>query len=101
MILKRAELLPHVAFTVLKDHVGLEGEKLAAYAKRVADRIREVGDADYRPQIHLDVYGTLGELFGDRLDAMADYLGGLVESVKPYRLLIESPDRKSTRPNSS
>lgn len=91
MILKRAELLPHVAFTVLKDHVGLQGEKLAAYAERVADRIREVGDADYRPQIHLDVYGTLGELFGDRLDAMADYLSGLVESVKPYRLLIESP----------
>src|SRR3546814_7154268 len=60
--------------------------------------IREVGDADYRPGIHLDVYGTLGELFGDRLDAMADYLGGLVESVRPYRLLIESPIIARTQP---
>src|SRR3546814_8223746 len=52
--------------------------------------IREVGDADYRPGIHLDVYGTLGELFGDRLDAMADYLGGLVERSEEHTSELQS-----------
>jgi len=90
-ILKRAELLPHASFTVVKDHVGLEGEKLLAFAGYVAKRIRAIGDADYLPRIHLDVYGTLGELFGLKIEPLADYLGRLRDAAKPYGLLIESP----------
>ena len=91
MVLKRAALLPHAAFTVVADHVGARGEKLEAYARTLADRIRAIGAPDYRPRLHLDLYGTLGELFGDDLQAMASYLQGLAAIVQPYDLLIESP----------
>jgi methylaspartate ammonia-lyase len=91
MVLKRAALLPHAAFTVVADHVGQKGEKLEAYAHALASRIRTIAAPDYRPRLHLDLYGTLGELFGDDLQAMASYLRKLAAVVQPYDLLIESP----------
>ncbi len=91
VILKRPELLPHASFTVVKDHVGLRGEKLHAYALKVANRIKEIGDKDYHPRIHLDIYGTLGELFEMNLDRIADYIGTLSEAVSPFFFLLESP----------
>ena len=91
VILKRVELLPHASFTVVKDHVGLKGEKLMEFAARVAARVKQIGDPDYKPRIHLDVYGTLGELFEMKLEPMADYLGKLQAATAPYDLLVESP----------
>jgi methylaspartate ammonia-lyase len=90
MILKRVELLPHASFQQVERDIGLEGEKLIAYAGGIVRRIREIGDPDYRPRIHLDVYGTLGELFGDDVDAIARYLGELEAAVQPHELLLES-----------
>jgi methylaspartate ammonia-lyase len=90
-ILKRADLLPHASFTIVRDHVGLEGEKLLAFASQVSKRIKEIGDPDYKPRIHLDVYGTLGELFAEKLAPLADYLGRLAQAAQPYDLLVESP----------
>jgi methylaspartate ammonia-lyase len=90
IISKRIELLPHASFQVI-DHVGQHGEKLMAFAKTVASRIKEIGDADYVPRIHLDVYGTLGELFEMKLNPLADYLGRLRDAAAPYELLVESP----------
>ena len=90
VILKRVELLPHASFTLVEEHVGLKGEKLMAFAREVAKRIGEIGDADYRPRIHLDVYGTLGELFEMRLEPLADYIGELQRAAAPYELLVES-----------
>ena len=90
MILKRVELLPHASFQQVERDIGLEGEKLIAYAEGVVRRIREIGDPAYRPRIHLDVYGTIGELFGDDPDAIAAYLGRLEAAVRPHELLLES-----------
>jgi methylaspartate ammonia-lyase len=90
-ILKRIDLLPHASFTIVKDHVGLEGEKLLAFAASVSRRIQQIGDADYKPRIHLDVYGTLGELFAMKLEPLADYLGRLAQAAGPFGLLVESP----------
>jgi methylaspartate ammonia-lyase len=90
MILKRVELLPHASFQQVERDIGLQGEKLIAYADAVVRRIREIGDRDYRPRIHLDVYGTLGELFGADVDAIAGYLGRLEVAVEPHELLVES-----------
>lgn len=90
-ILKRIDLLPHASFTIVKDHVGLEGEKLLAFASSVSKRIKQIGDADYKPRIHLDVYGTLGELFAMKLEPLADYLGRLSQAAGPFHLLVESP----------
>jgi methylaspartate ammonia-lyase len=91
VILKRVELLPHASFQIVSEHVGLQGEKLAAFVRRVATRIREIGDADYRPRIHVDLYGTLGELFSMQIEPLADYLGALRKESGAYHLLVESP----------
>ena len=90
MILKRVELLPHASFQQVERDIGLEGEKLIAYASGIVERIRQIGDPDYRPRIHLDVYGTIGELFGGDIDAIAVYLGELEAAVRPHELLLES-----------
>ena len=90
MILKRVELLPHASFQQVERDIGLEGEKLIAYASGIVERIREIGDPDYRPRIHLDVYGTLGELFDGDVDAIAVYLGELEAAAQPHELLVES-----------
>src|SRR5262249_61937798 len=90
MILKRVELLPHASFQQVERDIGLEGEKLIAYASGIVERIREIGDSDYRPRIHLDVYGTIGELFGGDIDAIVVYLGELEAAVRPHELLLES-----------
>ena len=90
MILKRVELLPHASFQQVERDIGLKGEKLIAYAQGVVRRVREIGDPDYRPVIHLDVYGTIGEAFGDDIDAVARYLGELKAAVEPHDLLVES-----------
>jgi len=89
-ILKRPELLPHASFTTV-EHIGRAGEHLRAFADTVATRLRQIGGADYRPRIHLDVYGTLGELFGNNTDEIAAYLATIAETVKPYGFIIESP----------
>ena len=91
VILKRVELLPHASFQIVSEHVGLEGEKLAAFVRRVATRVKEIGDADYHPRIHVDLYGTLGELFSMDVGRLADYLGRLRQESGAYKLLVESP----------
>jgi methylaspartate ammonia-lyase len=90
VIMKRAAVLPHASFTLAKD-LGPNGEVLMEYARSISRRIQEVGAPDYRPRIHLDLYGTLGDLFGADLEGLADYLARLGEAVKPFDLLIESP----------
>jgi methylaspartate ammonia-lyase len=90
VIMKRAAVLPHASFTVASD-LGPQGEVLMNYAASIAKRILEVGAPDYKPQIHLDVYGTLGDLFGDDMEALADYLDRLSKAVAPFELLIETP----------
>jgi methylaspartate ammonia-lyase len=91
VILKRVELLPHASFQIVSEHVGLQGEKLMAFVRRVATRCREIGDADYNPRIHVDLYGTLGELFEMKIEPLADYLGQLRQESGSYKLLVESP----------
>jgi methylaspartate ammonia-lyase len=98
VILKRVELLPHASFQIVSEHVGLQGEKLAAFVRRVAGRVREIGAADYRPRIHVDLYGTLGELFSMQIEPLADYLGRLREESGSYHLLVESPMIAQTQP---
>src|ERR1700730_4087023 len=97
MILKRAELLPHAAFVDVERDVGLDVGKLLAYAQKVVDRVKEIGAPGYLPTIHLDVYGTLGELFALDIDRVAQFLGKIEETVKPHRLMIEAPVMMKSR----
>jgi len=91
VILKRVELLPHASFQIVSEHIGTQGEKLAAFVRRVASRCKEIGDPDYKPRIHVDLYGTLGELFEMDVARIGDYLGKLRQESGPYGLLVESP----------
>jgi methylaspartate ammonia-lyase len=91
VILKRVGLLPHGSFQIVSEHIGLQGEKLASFVRGVASRIAQIGDPDYSPRIHVDLYGTLGELFEMKVDAIAEYLGRLRNESGAYGLLVESP----------
>ncbi len=91
MILKRADVLPHTPFLSVRDHVGAKGEMLQAYVDRLAARINEIRDADYAPRIHIDLYGTLGELFDNDPTLIADYVADLGRRIAPFPLLVESP----------
>jgi len=91
VILKRVGLLPHGSFQIVSEHIGLQGEKLASFVRGVAARIKEIGDPDYSPRIHVDLYGTLGELFEMKVESIAEYLGRLRKESGAYQLLVESP----------
>jgi len=91
MILKQIALLPHASFQLVERDIGLSGEKLVNYARYLAKRILEIRDPGYEPRIHLDVYGTLGELFGDDLERLTDYIGTVAEAASPFEVLLESP----------
>jgi methylaspartate ammonia-lyase len=91
VILKGVELLPHATFQIVSEHVGTQGEKLAAFVRRVAARCKEIGAPDYNPRIHVDLYGTLGELFSMNIEPLAEYLGKLRQESGKYKLLVESP----------
>ncbi len=91
MILKRVDILPHGSFANLQNDLGPDGAKLLAYADWVSGRVQALGAADYHPTMHLDVYGTLGQLFGEDWDAMAGFIGRLVKASGPMPLYLETP----------
>ncbi len=93
MIIKGAAVLPHGLINHVRTKLGDKGELLLDYVvwlrKRILQlRLRE----DYDPVLHLDVYGTIGQLFGnDNYQAMADYLQALSQAASPFRLRVEGP----------
>jgi methylaspartate ammonia-lyase len=90
VIMKRAAVLPHASFTLARD-LGPNGDALLDYARSVARRVEEVGAPGYQPRLHFDVYGTIGDLFGDDADAVVSYLARLADAARPFELLIETP----------
>ncbi|HTJ98393.1 MAG TPA: methylaspartate ammonia-lyase [Bordetella sp.] len=90
MIIKKVAMMPHGSFTTARD-LGPGGSVMLNYAREVADRIKAIGATGYKPRIHLDVYGTLGDLFGDDMDAVCDFLGSVKAAVEPFDFLIETP----------
>lgn len=90
MIMKHVPILPHGSFTTAKD-LGPNGKVLVDYARSIAQRVLEVGDSDYRPRIHIDVYGTIGELFDGDVPRIADYLAEVARAAEPFELMIETP----------
>ena len=93
MIIKGAQVLPHALINNIDEKLGRKGEKLADYIAWLRDRILNNRlDARYAPVIHIDVYGTIGAIFGNNnYKAMADYIGELGRIAKPFKLRIEGP----------
>ena len=100
MIIKGAQVLPHALINNVDTKLGRDGQLLADYVAWLRDRIlTHRTDESYMPVLHMDVYGTIGQIFGNNnYAAMAEYIGKLGELAKPFHLRIEGPmDCDSTR----
>ncbi len=90
MILKGADVLPHALFNHISK-TGEKGEKLVEYVSWLKNRILEHGASDYRPDIHIDVYGMLGIVFDNDIEKIASYLGEIEKAASPLNVRIEGP----------
>ena len=93
MIIKGAQVLPHALINNVADKLGQNGEKLLDYVKWLRDRILTHRTSEaYNPILHIDVYGTIGQAFGNNnYEAMADYMAELEKAAAPLKLRIEGP----------
>ncbi len=90
MVLKEADVLPHGLINNVETRFGREGELLAEFVTWVRDRVITLRTRpDYEPVMHYDVYGTAGAAFDGDVERVADYLAGLGELAKPFRLRVE------------
>ncbi|MBN2557299.1 MAG: methylaspartate ammonia-lyase, partial [Clostridia bacterium] len=91
MIMKRAGSLPHGLINNIPEKLGYKGEKLVEYVEWLSARIKNLGGVGYDPVIHIDVYGTIGMIFGDDYSAMIDYFAKLKKAAGGFRFRLEGP----------
>ena len=92
MILKEVDALPHALINNVEDKLGRDGEKLREYLRWLVSRIKKLRRSNnYNPDIHIDVYGTIGLIFEANLERVADYLASLEKEVEDFNLYIEGP----------
>ncbi|WP_088188316.1 methylaspartate ammonia-lyase [Desulfosporosinus sp. FKA] len=90
-IIKRAGVLPHALINNVETKLGVNGELLLDYVTWLRNRILAIGGDDYRPVLHIDVYGTIGIAFKDDTQKMAEYFAKLEKAAAPLHLRIEGP----------
>jgi methylaspartate ammonia-lyase len=95
-ILKRADVLPH-GLIKTKDDIGPCGETLVQYAQWIRYRIQRLADSAYQPDIHFDVYGSLGREFRNDVARIVKFILKLEGAVHPYSLQIEGPVEMESR----
>jgi methylaspartate ammonia-lyase len=83
--------LPHGLINNVELKLGRRGELLLEYTTWLINRIKQLAGEDYRPVLHLDVYGTLGLAFENDLEEIAEYIGQLEKVAAPYKLRVEGP----------
>ena len=92
MILKGVDALPHALINTVDEKLGRDGSKLKEYLRWLARRIEALRmETGYAPSIHVDVYGTIGQIFGDDPIRVADYVAGLEADAAPFALYVEGP----------
>jgi methylaspartate ammonia-lyase len=89
MIARRVASLPHALVDDIPRQLGEDGVELIRYVRWLTGRIRELGRAEYRPTIHLDVHGALGQI-SENLGRVLGHLQTLEKAAKPYPLRVES-----------
>jgi len=91
MIIKGVDTLPHGLINS-PEKLGEHGESLSLYIMWLKDRIDSNNrSSTYRPNIHIDVYGTIGNMFDQNPIEIAEYLNHLQELCGGYQLYIEGP----------
>lgn len=93
MILKEAPILPHGLINEVKTKLGEDGGLLLEYIVWMKERVQKQRHSKtYAPVFHLDVYGTIGQIFGAKnYEAMVAYFKKLEKAAAPFRLRIEGP----------
>ena len=92
MLLKGVDALPHGLINNVPEKLGYRGEKLEEYVRWLVARVEKLRTRpDYRPVLHIDVYGTIGLIFDQDALRVADYLVGLEKAAGPLELYIEGP----------
>lgn len=92
MIIKQADVLPHGLINNVPDKLGADGGKLLDYVAWLHNRIEQYRPhPDYHPALHIDVYGTIGLIFGNDTGKMAEYIARLGRAAAPFQLRIEGP----------
>lgn len=90
MLLKRVPILPHGLINT-RELVGPGGQALVDYVRWIRGRLDSLGDPDYIPTLHLDVYGMVGVEAGGSIARTADILMRIEDAAEPNRLRIEHP----------
>lgn len=92
MIIKGACVLPHGLINNVETKLGKKGEILLEYVKWLKNRVEELKpDDNYRPVLHIDVYGTIGLAFDNDNSKMLEYLKELETAAYPIKIRIEGP----------
>jgi len=96
MIMRKVDALPHALINNIDDKLGWRGEKLLDYVAWLVARINTVSASlnhqnSYKPKLHIDVYGTIGQLYNNNVSAITDYLAKLAKAAGDYELYIEGP----------
>lgn len=92
MLIKGVEALPHGLINNVEEKLGLQGEKLREYVRWLVKRVRTLRACDsYKPDLHIDVYGTIGQLFENDMIKVADYVASLEKDAEDLQLYIEGP----------
>lgn len=91
MILKRVPVVPHGLINT-PDLVGPDGAALETYVNWLRERIEKLRPStDYRPVIHIDVYGLIGTVAHGSIEGTAAIIERLERAAAPHKLRIEHP----------
>lgn len=90
MILRGVEVLPHGLFNS-PTAFGDDGGRFLSYVAWLRRRVDELGAPGYRPRLHLDVYGMLGQAVELDVARMAAFLGEAEAAAGGLPLSVESP----------
>lgn len=74
-----------------QSQLGTNGERLQRFIRQLTTLIERVTAPDYRPTIHLNVTGGLGQLFDQNIGRILGAVYGLEQAAKPYPLRITDP----------
>lgn len=91
MIVRRIASLPHVLVDDVAKQVGPSGGEMTRYLRWLRERIDRLGGEGYRPTIHLDLYGALGQITDHQPGRMLGQIFGWKTAAGPYPLRLESP----------